>query len=153
MSPGGVESVFVKAGGSEAEEGLRDRRGKIQATGVSLPGLPRPRKGSHRGNKRVLGDRCRGLAQTSCCQPLLLWLQLLWRPFKLRKKQKYMPEETGGPEWRAGREREKERERMNTGSYVLRVLICFLRVRVLGEVQGRVSTEYSTALQVCPLVC
>ena len=34
------------------------------------------------------------------------------------------------------RERERARERASTGSFVLRVFICFLKAGILGEVSG-----------------
>lgn len=34
----------------------------------------------------------------------------------------------------------------------LRVVICFLEAGILGEPQGRISIDYSSALQVCPLI-
>ena len=39
------------------------------------------------------------------------------------------------------------------GSFVSGVLICFLKAGLAGEASGRVSTDYSTDVQVCSSVC
>lgn len=89
---------------------------------------------SSRGQRRDLGARFRGLSQGLELRTAPLVLSLV-RTSELRGK-------------KAGA---CSSESMCC-VLCLRVFICFLKAGILGEPQGRISLEYSSALQVCPLI-
>ena len=88
---------------------------------------------SYRGKSRALETGSRGLAWDKLPLPTVPRLKVLWEPLELRRrKQRYMPEEGRG-----GRGHGHTQER--SGSYVLRVFICFLKAGIRGGLNQNIG--------------